>query len=210
MYYLFKVERCDAINLLSKHETFEDALAAMKESLVKKIKETKGFSITAGDLTPENADKYSFEFDADPSFPFDDEKGPVITATNYSDDGITEWAIFNVTTGGKFILFKNVEDRYMNVLDTYDTYDDAYEAMKEDVVQEVNDTFDEEIFDTYNVDDEDGEAEDQVLHRGAQRLLDSCYRGERLAGCCHDQRGQRHRWLRPEAFLSEQRGYAGR
>lgn len=106
MYYLFKVERCDAINLLSKHETFEDALAAMKESLVKKIKETKGFSITAGDLTPENADKYSFEFDADPSFPFDDEKGPVITATNYSDDGITEWAIFNVTTGGKFILFK--------------------------------------------------------------------------------------------------------
>lgn len=36
MYYLFKVERCDAINLLSKHETFEDALAAMKESLVKK------------------------------------------------------------------------------------------------------------------------------------------------------------------------------
>ena len=47
MYYLFKVERCDAINLLSKHETFEDALAAMKESLVKKIKETKGFSITA-------------------------------------------------------------------------------------------------------------------------------------------------------------------
>ena len=65
-----------------------------------------------------------------------------------------------MTTGGKFILFKNVEDRYMNVLDTYDTYDDAYEAMKEDVVQEVNDTFDEEIFDTYNVDDEDGEAED--------------------------------------------------
>ena len=47
MYYLFKVERCDAINLLSKHETFEDALAAMKESLAKKIKETKGFSITA-------------------------------------------------------------------------------------------------------------------------------------------------------------------
>lgn len=42
-----------------------------------------------------------------------------------------------------------------------------------------------------------------------ERLLDSCYRGERLAGCCHDQRGQRHRWLRPEAFLSEQRGYAG-
>lgn len=160
MYYLFKVERCDAINLLSKHETFEDALAAMKESLAKKIKETKGFSITADDLTPENADKYSFEFDTDPSFPFDDEKGPVVTATNYSDDGITEWALFNVTTGGKFILFKNVEDRYMNVLDTYDTYDDAYEAMKEDVVQEVNDTFDEEIFDTYNVDDEDGEAED--------------------------------------------------
>lgn len=67
MYYLFKVERCDAINLLSKHETFEDALAAMKESLAKKIKETKGFSITADDLTPENADKYSFEFDTDPS-----------------------------------------------------------------------------------------------------------------------------------------------
>lgn len=66
MFYLFKIERCDAINLLSKHETFDDALAAMKESLVKKIKETKGFSITAGDLTPENADKYSFEFDADP------------------------------------------------------------------------------------------------------------------------------------------------
>lgn len=116
MYYLFKVERCDAINLLSKHETFEDALAAMKESLAKKIKETKGFSITADDLTPENADKYSFEFDTDPSFPFDDEKGPVVTATNYSDDGITEWAIFNVATGGKFILFKNVEDRYMNAL----------------------------------------------------------------------------------------------
>lgn len=94
MFYLFKIERCNAINLLSKHETFEDALAAMKESLVKKIKETKGFSITAGDLTPENADKYSFKFDADPSFPFDDEKGPVATATNYSDDGITEWAIF--------------------------------------------------------------------------------------------------------------------
>lgn len=132
MYYLFKVERCDAINLLSKHETFEDALAAMKESLAKKIKETKGFSITADDLTPENADKYSFEFDTDPSFPFDDEKGPVVTATNYSDDGITEWAIFNVTTGGKFILFKNVEDRYMNVLDTYDTYDDAYDEQGED------------------------------------------------------------------------------
>ena len=160
MYYLFKVERCDAINLLSKHETFEDALAAMKESLAKKIKETKGFSITADDLTPENADKYSFEFDTDPSFPFGDEKGPVVTATNYSDDGITEWAIFNVATGGKFILFKNVEDRYMNVLDTYDDYDDAYEAMKEDVAQEVNDTFGEELFDAYNVDDEDGEAED--------------------------------------------------
>lgn len=26
MFYLFKIERCDAINLLSKHETFEDAL----------------------------------------------------------------------------------------------------------------------------------------------------------------------------------------
>ena len=35
MYYLFKVEHCDAINLLSKHATFEDALATMKESLVK-------------------------------------------------------------------------------------------------------------------------------------------------------------------------------
>lgn len=43
MYYLFKVERCDAINLLSKHETFEDALAAMKESLVKKSKKPKAF-----------------------------------------------------------------------------------------------------------------------------------------------------------------------
>lgn len=160
MYYLFKVERCDAINLLSKHATFEDALAAMKESLVKKIKETKGLSITAGDLTPENADKYSFEFDADPSFPFDDEKGPVVTATNYSDDGITEWGVFNVATDGQFVLFKNVEDRYMNVLDTYDDYDDAYEAMKEDVAKEVNDTFGEELFDAYNVDDEDGEAED--------------------------------------------------
>ena len=74
MFYLFKIERCDAINLLSKHGTFEDAVAAMKESLAKKIKETKGFSITADDLTPENADKYSFEFDTDPSFPFDDKK----------------------------------------------------------------------------------------------------------------------------------------
>lgn len=25
MFYLFKIERCDAINLLSKHGTFEDA-----------------------------------------------------------------------------------------------------------------------------------------------------------------------------------------
>lgn len=48
----------------------------------------------------------------------------------------------------------------MNVLDTYDDYDDAYEAMKEDVAQEVNATFGEELFDAYNVDDEDGEAED--------------------------------------------------
>lgn len=176
MFYLFKIERCDAINLLSKHETFEDALAAMKESLVKKIKETKGFSITAGDLTPENADKYSFEFDADPSFPFDDEKGPVVTATNYSDDGITEWAIFNVTTGGKFILFKNVEDRYMNVLDTYDAYDDAYEAMKEDVVQEVNDTFDEEIFDAVqDAAEEDGSFTPPVADEDTGRFADEDY-----------------------------------
>lgn len=37
MFYLFKIERCDAINLLSKHDTFDAALAAMKDSLVKKI-----------------------------------------------------------------------------------------------------------------------------------------------------------------------------
>lgn len=160
MFYLFKIERCDAINLLSKHDTFETALDAMKDSLAKKIKETKGFSLTTADITPDNGEEYSFEINPKYSSLLPDEKAPIATATNYSDDGITEWATFNVATGGKFILFKNVEDRYMNVLDTYDDYDDAYEAMKEDVAQEVNDTFGEELFDAYNVDDEDGEAED--------------------------------------------------
>lgn len=160
MFYLFKIERCDAINLLSKHDTFEAALDAMKDSLAKKIKETKGFSLTTADITPDNGEEYSFEINPKYSSLLPDEKAPIATAANYSDDGITEWAIFNVATGGKFILFKNVEDRYMNVLDTYDDYDDAYEAMKEDVALEVNDTFGEEFFDAYNVDDEDGEAED--------------------------------------------------
>lgn len=160
MFYLFKVERCDAINLLSKHNTFEAALEAMKESLVKKIKETKGFSLTTADITPENGEEYSFDINAQYSSLLPDEKDPIATATNYSDNGITEWGIFDVATNGQFVLFKNVEDRYMNVLDTYDDYDDAYEAMKEDVAQEVNDTFGEELFDSYNVDDEYGEAED--------------------------------------------------
>lgn len=98
MFYLFKIERCDAINLLSKHDTFDAALAAMKDSLVKKIKETKGFSITAADLTPENGEEYLFEINHNYSSLLPDEKAPVATATNYSDSGITEWGIFDATT----------------------------------------------------------------------------------------------------------------
>lgn len=65
-----------------------------------------------------------------------------------------------IWTFAKFCLALRVATWITSVeRQAYDTYDDAYEAMKEDVVQEVNDTFDEEIFDTYNVDDEDGEAE---------------------------------------------------
>lgn len=132
-FVIIKVEHYGPMNLVSVHNTFKSALAEMKEAVAKKIDSAKAAhgedSYHAEICTANNLNSLNYNTLA-------------ASASIDCDEESTDWGIFCVNDEFKFLLVKNIEYGQMSILNTFDSFDRAYQTLKENVVKEVNTTHD--------------------------------------------------------------------
>lgn len=156
MYIVIKVEHYDAINLISKHEKLEDALAEVMKAVANK------FNAASASALPSDGSDISHHCNIDSVSVVPDSKNILLASANADCNGeSTDWGIFSVDNATQFILLKNVEYGPMNILNSFKSFDRAYSAMKEDLAKEVNEAYytdftaddmeDNTISDDYNV-----------------------------------------------------------
>lgn len=130
-FVIIKVEHYGPMNLVSAHNTFKSALTEMKEAVAKKIDSAKAAhgedSYHAEIRTANDLNSLSYNMLA-------------ASASIDCDEESTDWGIFYIDDKLKFLLVKNIEYGPMSVLNTFDSFDRAYQALKENVVKEVNAT----------------------------------------------------------------------
>ena len=146
MFVVIKSEHYECTNLICKKDTLEEAVAAVKESMAQRINKNHNTSLTAADITHENEELYNFSFDFDESRPADSSEPRAHSTYDYwkgDDQESVEWAVFEVTTDKPFFLLSYEEYESIELTGFYDSFDDAYEEMKELVAESVNDVFDE-------------------------------------------------------------------
>ncbi len=131
MFIVIKSEHYDCTNLICKKDTLEEAAAAVRESIAQRINKNYHTGLTGADIT----------HDADNSEPrvhatYDFWKG--------DDEESVEWAVFEVTTDKPFFLLSYEEYESIELTGFYDSFDEAFEEMKELIAESVNDVFDED------------------------------------------------------------------
>lgn len=154
MYIVIKVEHYDAINRVSKHEKFEDALAEVMKAVSNKFN-----AASASALSSDDSD---ILHNCNIGSVVPTSKNILLASANVDCNGeSTDWGIFSVDDTTQFILLKNVEYGPMSLLNSFESFDRAYSAMKEDLAKEVNEAYytdftaddmeDKTISDDYNV-----------------------------------------------------------
>ncbi len=154
MYIVIKVEHYGCINMISKHAKFEDALAEVMKAVANK------FNAASASALPSDGSDILHHCNIDSVVPTS--KNILLASANVDCNGeSTDWGIFSVDDATQFILLKNVEYGPMSLLNSFESFDRAYSAMKEDLAKEVNEAYytdfttddmeDNTISDDYNV-----------------------------------------------------------
>lgn len=137
----------DCTNLICKKDTLEEAAAAVRESIAQRINKNYHTSLTGADITHENEERYRFSFDFDENCPADNSEPRVHATYDFwkgDDEESVEWAVFEVTTDKPFFLLSYEEYESIELTGFYDSFDEAFEEMKELIAESVNDVFDED------------------------------------------------------------------
>lgn len=103
--------------------------------------------LTGADITHENEERYRFSFDFDENCPADNSEPRVHATYDFwkgDDEESVEWAVFEVTTDKPFFLLSYEEYESIVLTGFYDSFDEAFEEMKELIAESVNDVFDED------------------------------------------------------------------
>ena len=103
--------------------------------------------LTGADITHENEERYRFSFDFDENCPADNSEPRVHATYDFwkgDDEESVEWAVFEVTTDKPFFLLSYEEYESIELTGFYDSFDEAFEEMKELIAESVNDVFDED------------------------------------------------------------------
>lgn len=179
MFIVIKSEHYDCTNLICKKDTLEEAVAAVKDSMAQRINKNYHAGLTGTDITHENEDHYGFSFTFDENRNADSSEPRAYSTYDYwngDDQESVEWVVYEVTTDKPFFLLSYDEYESIELTGFYDSFDEAFEEMKELIAESVNDVFDEdataddvEDMEDYNVfvhsnkDSQDNGAEYHVL-----------------------------------------------
>lgn len=147
MFIVIKSEHYDCTNLICKKDTLEEAAAAVRESIAQRINKNYHTGLTGADITHENEERYRFSFDFDENCPADNSEPRVHATYDFwkgDDEESVEWAVFEVTTDKPFFLLSYEEYESIELTGFYDSFDEAFEEMKELIAESVNDVFDED------------------------------------------------------------------
>lgn len=131
----------------AKKDTLEEAAAAVRESIAQRINKNYHTGLTGADITHENEERYRFSFDFDENCPADNSEPRVHATYDFwkgDDEESVEWAVFEVTTDKPFFLLSYEEYESIELTGFYDSFDEAFEEMKELIAESVNDVFDED------------------------------------------------------------------
>lgn len=147
MFIVIKSEHYDCTNLICKKDTLEEAVAAVKDSMAQRINKNYHTSLTGADITHENEERYRFSFDFDEHRPADNSEPRAYSTYDYwngDDQESVEWVVYEVTTDKPFFLLSYEEYESIELTGFYDSFDEAFEEMKELIAESVNDVFDED------------------------------------------------------------------
>lgn len=147
MFIVIKSEHYDCTNLICKKDTLEEAAAAVRESIAQRINKNYHTGLTGADITHENEERYRFSFDFDENCHTDNSEPRVHATYDFwkgDDEESVEWAVFEVTTDKPFFLLSYEEYESIELTGFYDSFDEAFEEMKELIAESVNDVFDED------------------------------------------------------------------
>lgn len=103
--------------------------------------------LTGADITHENEDHYGFSFTFDENCPADNSEPRAYSTYDYwngDDQESVEWVVYEVTTDKPFFLLSYEEYESIKLTGFYDSFDEAFEEMKELIAESVNDVFDED------------------------------------------------------------------
>ena len=134
MFIVIKSEHYDCTNLICKKDTLEEAAAAVRESIAQRINKNYHTGLTGADITHENEERYRFSFDFDENCPADNSEPRVHATYDFwkgDDEESVEWAVFEVTTDKPFFLLSYEEYESIELTGFYDSFDEAFEEMKE-------------------------------------------------------------------------------
>lgn len=130
-----------------KGEWFDCGFAEHNSTAAKIIHSTKGHF----GLTKEQAFRYygsdrclDFLFDRGWAALRNPEFGRAYDFWKGDDEESVEWAVFEVTTDKPFFLLSYEEYESIELTGFYDSFDEAFEEMKELIAESVNDVFDED------------------------------------------------------------------
>lgn len=147
MFIVIKSEHYDCTNLICKKDTLEEAVAAVKDSMAQRINKNYHAGLTGTDITHENEDHYGFSFTFDENRHADSSEPRAYSTYDYwngDDQESVEWVVYEVTTDKPFFLLSYEEYESIELTGFYDSFDEAFEEMKELIAESVNDVFDED------------------------------------------------------------------
>lgn len=147
MFIVIKSEHYDCTNLICKKDTLEEAVAAVKDSMAQRINKNYHAGLTGTDITHENEDHYGFSFTFDENRNADSSEPRAYSTYDYwngDDQESVEWVVYEVTTDKPFFLLSYEEYESIELTGFYDSFDEAFEEMKELIAESVNDVFDED------------------------------------------------------------------
>lgn len=147
MFIVIKSEHYDCTNLICKKDTLEEAVAAVKDSMAQRINKNYHAGLTGTDITHENEDHYGFSFTFDENRNADSSEPRAYSTYDYwngDDQESVEWVVYEVTTDKPVFLLSYEEYESIELTGFYDSFDEAFEEMKELIAESVNDVFDED------------------------------------------------------------------
>lgn len=141
MFIVIKSEHYDCTNLICKKDTLEEAVAAVKDSMAQRINKNYHAGLTGTDITHENEDHYGFSFTFDENRNADSSEPRAYSTYDYwngDDQESVEWVVYEVTTDKPFFLLSYEEYESIELTGFYDSFDEAFEEMKELIAESVN------------------------------------------------------------------------